>query len=415
MHIVAQDMSHDISPLRGRLSYSPVMQSQGQSSHINNRSLTMTAPEGFSSAFDLLSLDDANVLAGLSNDGVPFFSSGGMNIPSDPNTTPMPQKSTSGSARLGGTIGTHNGSSTPGSSREAESRELSDFWRAYMRTPLTAPAFDAAPAGTLANQNLTPSANGPRRARVSSLPSVKTPTVEQQPPQFLTKENGVEANASSLRTTLSGQTGEDLQSYQAAVLARKAPMTLNLVPRKGRRDSSGSPQVPARVFTEAPFTRDLRLDVGGPQSASSLAHAFGKSDQPASTARVLFVAGRRSASATEDANVAREGLIPDKDSLRPSFKRLPSQTLGPASSKRTQLSHAGNDDLDEDEGGEAVDTDTDTAVKRDADIPGKSSKSFDNHQAGRTGSDTRHYLANRRRRMSAPALVLLDARHGGQN
>jgi hypothetical protein len=217
-----------------------------------------------------------------------------------------------------------------------------------MRTPLTAPAFDAAPAGTLANQNLTPSANGPRRARVSSLPSVKTPTVEQQPPQFITKENGVEANnAFSPRTTLSGLTGEDLRLYQAAVLARKPLMTLKLVPRKGRRDSRVSPQVPARVFTKAPFTGGLKLDLSEPQSASSLAHAFGKSDQPASTARV-FVAGHRSASATEDANVAREGLVPDKDGLRSSFKRLLSQTLGPASSKRTQLSHAGNHDVDED-------------------------------------------------------------------
>lgn len=60
-----------------------------------------------------------------------------MNMPAgDPNATPMP-KAGSGSSSL--SRGTGMGLLTPGLAREAETRELRDFWRAYMHTPLTGP------------------------------------------------------------------------------------------------------------------------------------------------------------------------------------------------------------------------------------------------------------------------------------
>jgi hypothetical protein len=163
---------------------------------------------------------------------------------------------------------------TSASAREAEMRELREFWKTYMRTPMTDSSsveqqqLQQQQQQPPQQQHLAPpSPSGTRRVRVASLPSVKTPTGEAS-------EAGIENGngTSSIRTTLHGN--DDLRSYHAAVLARKGCMTLTL-PRKGRNG----------------FNRG-----------------------------------------------SGEG-----SELRPSFKRLPSQTLGPANAKRTQMSQEDTD------------------------------------------------------------------------
>jgi hypothetical protein len=265
--------------------------------------------EGFSSAFGLMSLEDANVLAGLATNAVPFFSDASM-YTHDPHATPMPAKPHSGHHRNH----TYDGGTpisllTPGSTREAETRELREFMKSYMRTPLT---------------GSDPSSLGPtspaRRVRVASLPSAKTPTVEAVQPHY---SHGPDGNLmASVRTTLYGN--EDLSSYRAAVLALKVP-NLNLDPRRGKGG-------------HAPCNIPPLSNADRPRSENS-----------------------------------------GSDLSRPSFKRLPSQTLGPANAKRTQLSHEVNSPMKSGGDGE----------------PGNISKML-------SSRPTVHVTERRLRRMSAP-------------
>ena len=261
----------------------------------------------FSSAFGLMSLDDPNVLAGLAVDGQPFFSDPGQahNQGHDddrPGTgaggdgdrsrsesrnepavgllgsdmdTPMPNKRNSGLLSagldlgdLGGLpariVGSGNGLQTP--SREMDSREMKEFWKQYMRTPLTGPTsglgdpITTSSGSSQTNKALTGTPY--RRQRVSSLPSVKTPVVEyddmygegqyyyhqqhQQQQQQGDGQHGKIGPMSSIRTTLHGN-AEDLRSYEAAVLARKAPALMNLQlkrPMKAKAESTSVRPVP---------------------------------------------------------------------------------------------------------------------------------------------------------------------------
>ena len=77
------------------------------------------------------------------------------------------------------------------------------------------------------------------------------------------------------------------------------------------------------------------------------------------------------------------GRMSEHDALRPSFKRLASQTLGPESSKRAQLSH---DEGDGDGNGDEDDGDS-------------SPNSYTT-----IGSEHSAAILDRRRRMSAPAV-----------
>jgi hypothetical protein len=283
-------------PTQDQQAYPPIVPSQHPAPQ---------AEGGFSSAFGLMSLDDPGVLAGLATDGAPYFSAVSMSIyAEDPNATPMPIKNSPGGNRGG----CSNGSSSA-SLREAETRELREFWKTYMRTPLSGPV---------------PDLGAPRRVRVNSLPSAKTPTADAPPPAHCA--NGTGANGtSSMRTTLHGH-ADDLRSYEAAVLARKTP-TLRLAPRRrGNASASVSPQTTAAAAAAA-ASEGAGQDVNRPLSASSLAHAFGGSD----------VDKRRSAPESRESSLLEEGVGADVDVLRPSFKRLPSQTLGPERAKRALL------------------------------------------------------------------------------
>ncbi|KAE9386812.1 hypothetical protein BT96DRAFT_507710 [Gymnopus androsaceus JB14] len=182
---------------------------------------------------------------------------------------------------------------TPGStSKDAETRELRDFWKAYMRTPLTGPVGSPGMhgMGTGGHGMLSPSStysgsgNSYRRHRVSSLPSAKTPTALNDEQRFGNGAGTVGFNgyhdvgaygqapgavstshqlqhqvsshphrgqapvaegaplpppppAPSHMSTIHGN-AEDLRSYEAAVLAhaRTAPVNLNLSMQGKRRN-----------------------------------------------------------------------------------------------------------------------------------------------------------------------------------
>jgi hypothetical protein len=309
---------------------------------------------GFSSAFGLMSIDDPNVLAGLSTDCVPFFSNAAMNMrPHSPNATPMPPKALS-QQQLRDRGMSLSALPTPGLGRDGDI-----LWRTYMRTPMSGPH----PAGSEAPGAMPQSPSSRRRVRVSSLPSSKTPTVERALPGMA---NG---NGEGARMTLNGNP-EDLRSYEAAVNARNASLNLNLPKRRGTRASppasisSGARDTNRRTdTTHSQLNGNFDLNVSRPSSsssASSLSQAFMSphlssmkgaappmngsislpvprvSSMGSSSTHSGSRDGSRESSVASDCTGSSEGEI-----FRPAFKRLPSQTLGPANAKRTQFEKNG--------------------------------------------------------------------------
>ncbi|RDB16404.1 Uricase [Hypsizygus marmoreus] len=348
---------------------------------------------GFSSAFGLMSIDDPNVLAGLSSDGVPFFSQAALNMDTgDPNATPMPMPHPASSQvhqqQLPPRPNTHQGYPTP--ARDTDTRELREFWKQYMRTPLSGPGpsalySDSPSAGTA--ESITPSAasGGSRRQRVASLPSAKTPTnvperyiqnhghntnhqpsseifQYQHPPSPKKTSTSIRGNGRAPPPRTTAHAPEDLRSYEAAVLARRAPTTLSL-PQGSKRSAgslSASPQVPPRgppggegdMEMGTPGSTDTRPTTS--TSSSSLANVFGTGTAGGGVGagmRVMFAGNAREAmeyaasasSASPDVRsressvAVSDGGSGESEPLRPSFKRLSSQTLGPENSKRVLL------------------------------------------------------------------------------
>ena len=214
---------------------------------------------GFSSAIGLISFEDRNALAGQ----VSFFSNLGIGVlPHSPNATPMPTRMQHPHLHQGRDRVMSLGAlpTTPGLTKEADTRELNDMWKTYLRSPLGG-------SGT-ATLDLS-----------TSQPSV-TPTVEMGHPLMMNGgHGGLGAGGSTLRTTLHGNS-EDLRSYEAAVNARDASFKLNLVPRrKGTRPTvNGSP--PRRVPGTSPSSAaagQTDQEISRPSnssSTSSLAQAF---------------------------------------------------------------------------------------------------------------------------------------------
>ncbi|KAG6372229.1 hypothetical protein JVT61DRAFT_8029 [Boletus reticuloceps] len=377
---------------------------------------------GFSSAFGLMSIDDPNVLAGLSSDGVPFFSNLGMGVlPHSPNATPMPTAVQHPHPHhQGRDRGMSPGTlPTPGLAKDtAETRELKDMWKTYLRSPLSGSgtvALDLSTSQPLSLAQMPQSPSGQRRRmRVSSLPSV-TPTVEKGHPLMI---NGgghgeVGSGGSTVRTTVHGNP-DDLRCYEAAINARSASLKLNLVPRrKGTRPSlNGSPPKGVANASSSPSVGPGPADhqaISRPSSSgstSSLAHAFtlptlqqhphapshpshahahapvpgvvkpppmqgasislpippsmcttglhssfhshphGHSRHPHSVSltastSLTFEPGSRASSVTSDGTGGGSGS--DGEAFRPSFKRYPSQTLVPASSKRALVERGGGE------------------------------------------------------------------------
>lgn len=461
---------------------------------------------GFSSAFGLMSLDDPNVLAGLANDSVPFFSS------VSASAQPVGASSSTDHAESSG-----HGSSgdpdrndrtvlgdfatlavTPLSSKE----ELKDFWKQYMRTPLTGPGTTPGlfgPGGlitpTASGNHLqlgAPSEERPspsrRHSRVASLPSMKTPTTfgdwnlfansnsgannTNMPPPVAPSSsatthnthhsiNGLFPPVPAFHLTLNrkpkqhahqqgqaqGQSrtmhgDEDLKSYEQAVLARKAPTLLNLVPRRrgttisnaaASRNDSSSP--PAGLSTGEHLSRPQSST--STASSSSLADALRSSsdseslasDPPLSSSSRPGTASSRTSdgfhhqtidltgdsdhhlpghhggdSPTPSAHPLPQMTFPTTASMvsgeatayRPSFKRLASQTLAPDNAKRALLGPAGWDDSNDN-----VDDEFD--FEGDLDDEGDVEDSDDelSHQQ-RKREERERYEHWGKRRMSAP-------------
>ncbi|KAF7311693.1 Zinc finger/binuclear cluster transcriptional regulator [Mycena indigotica] len=379
----------------------------------------------FSSAFGLMSLDDPNVLAGLAADGVPFFSTTSQSpvaphahipglqatptqndkhrlglplplqlplIPAPPALTfqaPHPHQSSygpppPGSAGSSSGHGHGHPAQTPGT-REAETRELREFWKAYMRTPLTGPSPGQNTTDPLANVNgglgmETPSASAsnaanaaggllgtsgppPRRYRVSSLPSVKTPEGEMDaPPVFPVHHHQQHAPPVSQQhqPPRTMHNADDLRSYEAAVLARKAPELVLRKPVKQRPlTSHGSASPPTRQSSQPqpsssqPTQQSFDFNAMSRESSNSLAGAFGQGQNHSFSYNVpppgtsSSSTGSNPASPFPNTPSSDEGSREDdgddggsttgsggSNSGRPSFKRLPSQTLEPVHSKR---------------------------------------------------------------------------------
>ncbi|KAF4562655.1 hypothetical protein EYR36_004049 [Pleurotus pulmonarius] len=400
---------------------------------------------GFSSAFGLMSLDDPSLLAGLTSDAAPFFTNNGMDMyPGDPDATPMPPKPSTSAAITNNNskVTSHpiqplsanppHGSSA---SRDEELKVLKESWKQYLRTPLQGStpsglnfSFSNSGSGSGPSNSVSP---GPpyRRARVSSLPSAQTPSVEKSQSQFGYAyqpsgngggNDGGNGATSSIRTTLHGNP-DDLRSYEAAILARRPPLNLNLnmdlAMKRSRGATASSSMSPVTMGNagsssnanpsanpqqmQPPQKRGYGYHPPGssgggsrPSSSSSLslANAFGKSHShphasanqahhshanASANANAIFAylandheqprdghgfenpsppSRGSTASLDESSNASEEGG--DSGSMsRPSFKRLPSQTLAPMNAKRAMLDRRsgygygedGGEDGDEDE------------------------------------------------------------------
>ncbi|KAI0951472.1 hypothetical protein AcW1_008507 [Taiwanofungus camphoratus] len=442
---------------------------------------------GFSSAFGLMSLDDPNVLAGLSADSAPFFS--GL-----------------GAEHGGGSGNSSNGASmlTPTQDLiaalktgrgDADAKELRDFWKMYMRTPLSGPGGASALAlatptgtgtGTGMAQMLGSGRPSPtrRHSRVASLPSMKTPPLHADPvsafpplsrfnltldharrgehenphphpgPQQQQQQQQRADQArgqggagtgtfSSMRTTLHDT--EDLKSYEQAVLARKAPMTLNLVPKRKATLPSGSTNPHAAgsqqqqthahdaggskngspVATHLPpppamgnRITDLLNRPSSTASTSSLAYVFGSENagkahaghqqHPSRGSSSCGQQSMRPGSAASSTAVGSDcGTDSDASSYRPSFKRLASQTLGPEHSKRALLGPAGWDEDAVDEGDGDGDDDEEDGDGELAAKPRSVSTGADEdaNLAGKIANRPIVGLTDRHRRMSCPTTV----------
>lgn len=257
----------------------------------NSQPLPHSRDGRFSSAFGHLSLDDAAALAGLTSDNnAPFFSGAAMKLPPQ-DSTPRPFRDEDMAKHLA-------------RDRDSEMRELRDFWKQYLRTPLSGPPLGTTPKAENGGQfGARPS---PKRglSRVASLPSVKTPS-DEKGPVYLSRVDDDPTRSRPFHNI------EDLKSYEQAVMARQAPTTLNLAPRKTR-------PVTATASPVISQTRGLE-----PGRSPSLPHSL--ADTP-----------RRGLLSMQPP----DGPLVHDDSAvqsRPSFKRLPSQTLEPANSKRTHF------------------------------------------------------------------------------
>ena len=325
-----------------------------------------------------MSLDDPNVLAGLSTDGTPFFSGailGGQHFP-DTDGTPMPMKLGSDQSQLVSQqqLGRSSGA-VPTPSRESDTRELREFWKAYMRTPLTGPGPDAVSAEGGAGSAPAQTPISYRRSRVASLPNNKTPVVEkdwlhghQHHSQQTQQQGQNTSNQSSLRTTLRQElqppthaaVAEDLRSYEAAVMAHKAPITLNLQPRcLNRRAAEGGSAGSSPVLGWGRFSGAGHLAGGEgaaqpnlPGGDGRLADAFGRQQQQQSlnvydaSSNSASPASHRSPSADVDSGGASGSDVDQNSSqggsgVRPSFKRVASHTLESDTSKVQRMYNGG--------------------------------------------------------------------------
>lgn len=227
---------------------------QTQASATTRTANGITRADGtFSSAFGLMSLDDPNVLAGISADGIPFFDNAmaGQNGVTDihsmlsQNNFMLPDGS--------------NNLPTP-NTRERENNALRDLWSAFLRDPTTGLKADGTEMGRpefptpahpqmhrrsssyggsgtskapgqppLSHSNSNPTANDVKPNITTAMPGSVVQRLEDQ-------VSKLEAVAIPASTVLSG--GSDgLKSYEEAILSRKAPV-LKLPTKMKTRDGT---------------------------------------------------------------------------------------------------------------------------------------------------------------------------------
>jgi len=249
----------------------------------------------FSSAFGLMSLDDAAVLAGMASDGVPFFGNQqGSSPDSLHNLIPsLPPQASNGSLAHGGATGfdPNNSNAQTPNTKERETRTIREMWAAFLRDPTTGLKADGTemgkpefPVPPSFQQNPHPPHHLHRRSSsysggTSNL-AAKTGqpgsqyshmAYSQQQPQILPGgvksphmpvaqhtlhgsknvikkledqalkiegDNPVVGTPAPVSTGLL-MSSENLRSYEEAILARKAPV-LKLPAKIKTRESSGS-------------------------------------------------------------------------------------------------------------------------------------------------------------------------------
>lgn len=326
----------------------------------------------FASSFGSLSLNDGNEVFHYGNppnqEGfAPFFTQNALKLPPT-DSTPRPFRADDAS-RAGQ-------SATTPRDREAEMRELREFWKQYLRTPLTGPGLGQTPKAEFINAQLGALGDAtrptPKRglSRVASLPSVRTPLEEKN---NLPSRN---ANISQSQAQLNAATAEDLKRYEEAILARK-PLNLHFMPRKGRlsiSSSSVSPQ-PNPHQQQQPQQQHNMPNYSEPGPLAGLGQDAGDLSEPES-------------------------------SLRPSFKRLPSQTLENTVQKRANFrwgSEEAYDDTDSEADGPTAHH-TRHAPMGDGQIQGSQGQRFDANYRNMQFAHTESLL-DRYRRQSAPTTM----------
>lgn len=200
------------------------------------------------------------------------------------------------------------------------------MWKQYMKTPFSGQPLthEHHPAGS------------PKRerglSRVASLPSVKTPSAatagwgdpmrgvngslpQQQQQQQPNGANNTQYGGNAAYSRVHNHT-DDLRSYEQAVLARRAPLTLHLAPRRRGNTTSTGPAAthPPSLATSA--TAPVKGNRASPAGSGS------GSDRS------------MSASSSRGSPISSGGSQETEDASRPTFKRLPSQTLCPEYTKR---------------------------------------------------------------------------------
>lgn len=352
---------------------------------------------------------------GMNMEGnAPFFTQHAMKLPPS-DSTPRPFRN--GESSYNAFSGANNGiqpslsssstgagaSGTSENDRDAELRELREFWKQYLRTPLTGPMlgsnFGMTPKAELINNQLGALGEAmrptPKRglSRVASLPSVRTPSDEKSVSRVGSNNtNHGFGNNGHSQSFAQLAVPDDLKSYEQAVLARKPLNNLNLVPRKGRTSvsSSASPQ---------------------PQLGSQYAHIF---TDPGAMSIFSGLDGSGSSSDDNPPNGSSS-----TSTSRPSFKRLASQTLENATQKRAFF-RWGSEEAVEDTDSEAdlpseeastasLSTSASPAMDFVDGQAGNTSKGFrdgnENHASYHRGMQVLHSepLMDRYRRQSAPS------------
>jgi len=178
------------------------------------------------------------------------------------------------------------------------------------------------------------------------LPSVKTPSAATagwvDPMRGQNGDQQQQPASGTNNVQYGGQTAhsrshnhpDDLRSYEQAILAHRAPLTLHLAPRRrGNTTSTGPPlpQPPSHTSNSSNAPPPPAVVAGKGNRASPAGSGSG-SDRSS-----VFTDDR--VSSNRASPTGSGGSHGSDDTSRPAFKRLPSQTLGPEFSKRPAMTN----------------------------------------------------------------------------